>query len=70
MAGLIVLHPLSDAKKRNLTRVLAGAGDLEAMGKQYPRMQLLAVPEILEGKRFDTPGAVGRGNPQKRLDLR
>ena len=36
----------------------------------YPRMQLLAVPEILEGKRFDTPGAVGKGDPQKRMDLR
>ena len=42
---------------------MAGAGDLEAMGKQYPRMQLLAVEEILEGKRFDTPGAVGKGDP-------
>jgi len=70
MAGLIVMHKPGDAKLRNFTRFMAGAGDMEVMGKQYARMQLLTVPEILEGKRFDTPGAVGKGDPQKRLDLR
>lgn len=70
MAGLIVMHPLGDAKLRNFQKFMAGAGDMEVLGKQYPRMQILTVPEILEGKRFDTPGAVGKGNPQKRLDLR
>ena len=29
------------------------------VGKPYCRMQLLTVQKILEGKRFDTPGAVG-----------
>ena len=70
MAGLIVMHKPGDAKMRNFNRFMGEAGDMEVMGKPYPRMQLLTVPEILEGKRFDTPGAVGKGDPQKRLDLR
>ena len=69
MAGLIVMHPLGDRKMHNFKRLMAEAGDLDVMGRLYTRMQILTVPEILEGKRFDTPGAVGRGNPQKALSL-
>ena len=69
MAGLIVLHKLGDTKLRNFERFMAGAGDMEVMGRNYARMQMLTIEEILEGKRFDTPGAVGKGDPQQRLDL-
>ena len=66
MAGLIIMEPLGTTKARNFARFMAEAGDLEVAQHMnpYPRMQLLTVPDILEGKRFRTPGAVGRGSPQ------
>lgn len=69
MAGLIVMEPLGKQKLRNFAKLMAEAGDLNVMGRHYSKMQILTVPEILEGKRFDTPGAVGRGDPQKTLGL-
>ena len=64
MAGLIVLEPLGDQKARNFRKFMAGAGDMDVLGMKYARMQMLTVAEILEGKRFHTPGAVGRVNQQ------
>ena len=69
MAGLIVLHEPSDKKRASFGRELASAGDLEVHGTPYPRMQLLTVSEILDGKRFKTPSAVGRGSRQQPLAL-
>ena len=67
MAGLIIMEPLGVAKERNFKKLMAGAGDLEVHGMHYPRMQLLTVEEILEGKRFTTPNvAVGRREAQPR----
>jgi len=66
---LIVMEPLGERKLSNFKKLIAEAGDLDVMGRLYPRMQILSVPEIFEGKRFDTPGAVGRGDPQKALAL-
>ncbi|MDD9993144.1 MAG: DNA methyltransferase [Rhodospirillales bacterium] len=60
MAGLIVLEPLGDRKERNFRKFIADAGDLDVLGMKYARMQILTVDDILEGKRFHTPGAVGR----------
>ena len=60
MAGLIIMFPLGGRKANNFAQEAAEAGDLEVMGKPYPRLQVLSVPEILEGKRFDTPGVVGK----------
>ena len=62
MAGLIVMDDLGDRKTRNFAREMAQAGDLAILGKKYPRMQLLTVPEILDGRRFETPSVVGRGD--------
>ena len=67
MAGLIVMQNLGDRKMKNLRREMAQAGDLDVLGVKYPRMQLLAVAEILEGKRFHTPGVAGRGLAQPNL---
>ena len=64
MAGLIVLEPLGDQKGRNFRKFMAEAGDRDVLGMKYARMQVLTVAEILEGKRFHTPGAVGRANQQ------
>ena len=67
LAGLIVMDPLGDAKVRNFRRFMAEAGDMDLMGVKYPRMQMLSVPEILEGKRFVTPSVAGRGLADPRL---
>lgn len=62
MAGLIVMDELGDRKTRNFAREMASAGDMAMLGKKYARMQLLTVPEILDGRRFETPSVVGRGD--------
>ena len=68
MAGLIIMEPLGVTKERNFKKFMAGAGDLEVHGMHYPRMQILTVEEILEGKRFATPNvAAGRREAQPRL---
>ena len=72
MAGLIVMRPLGDVKMRNFRRLIAEAGDLEVpdAARPHARMQILSVPEILEGKRFDTPAVFGKsGNPQSEIQL-
>jgi len=56
-------------KAWSFKKMVAEAGGLDVMGRIYPRMQILSVPEIFEGKRFDTPGAVGRGDPHQALPL-
>ena len=60
MAGLIVMQPLGPAKQRNFDRFMGQAGTLEILGIEYPKMQILTVGEILEGKRFKTPSIAGR----------
>ena len=70
MSGLIVMHKPGATKLRNFGKFMAQAGDMEVTGRNYARMQMLTIEEILQGKRFDTPGAVGKGDPQQRLDLR
>ena len=60
MAGLIILEPLGERKERNFRNFMADAGDMDALGMKYARMQMLTVAETLDGKRFHTPGAVGR----------
>ena len=67
MSGLIIMEPLGTRKESNFKREMAAAGDLDVSGFPYPRMQMLTVPEILEGKRFETPGVVGRGLSQPKL---
>ena len=41
---------------------MAGAGDLDLVetARPYPKMRILSVSEILEGKRFETPTSMGR----------
>ena len=60
LAGLILLQSPSPAQRRNFEREMAGAGSLEILGVSYPRLQLLTVEEILEGKCFRTPGVAGK----------
>lgn len=68
IAGLIVMQPLGHRQHLNFEQFMADAGSLEVLGVRYPRLQLLTVDEILEGKRFKTPTvAAGRHEPQPRL---
>jgi len=60
LAGLVILEPLGERKERNFRKFMADAGDLDVLGMKYARMQMLTAKEILDGKRFHTPGAVGR----------
>ena len=69
MAGLIVMDDLGERKTRNFHQEMARAGDLDVNGVQYSRMQMLTVSDILEGKRFVTPGVVGRGAANPVLPL-
>ena len=66
LAGLIVLEPLGERQERNFRRFMADAGDLGGRDvvRPYPRMQMLTVAQILDGKRFDVPGVVARGTRQ------
>ena len=67
MAGLVIMEPLGLVKERNFTRFMADAEAVELWGNEYPRMQLLTVGEILEGKRFRTPTVVGRHTQSPRM---
>ena len=48
---------------------MAEAGDLSVGDALYPRMQMLSIPEILDGKRFKTPAVKARGSGQILLAL-
>ncbi len=63
LADLIVLH-LEAARERNCRKFLASAWDMDLLGVQCPRMQMLSVAEILDGKRFQTPGVAVRSVAQ------
>ena len=67
MAGLIAMEPLGDAKTRNFNRLMADAGTIELWGNDYPKLQLLTVGEMLEGKRFATPTVQGRHSLEPRM---
>ncbi len=67
MAGLIVMNEPSPRSISNWASIIASAGELEIHGRKYPKMQVLTVEEILDGKRFDTPSVVGKGSSQTTL---
>ena len=60
LAGFIARKPLGKVKRRNFQDFCLTRGYFEVNGKSYPRLQILTIPEILEGKRFDTPLVRGR----------
>ena len=69
LAGLIVMAPLTGTKERNFLRLMAEAGDLDVLGVKYPRMQMLSVPQILDGERFKTPSVAARHSVAPKLPL-
>lgn len=60
LGGLILRKPLGKIKQRNFNEFCMEKGTVEINGTHYPRLQILSVPDILEGKRFDTLLARGR----------
>ncbi len=70
MAGLIILEPLGQTKERNFHREMAKAGHLEAKGRLFPRMLLLTVAEIFEGKTFDTPYSLWLGRKEHKQQIK
>ena len=67
LAGLILMEPLGGAKSRNFTREVMDLEPVNILGIEYPRMQILTVGEILEGKRFTTPTVAGRHSLEPRM---
>ena len=67
LAGLIIMEPLGGAKARNFAREVMELAPLNVLGINYPRMQMLTVGEILEGKRFQTPTVAGRHTLEPRM---
>ena len=59
MAGLIVRKVGDDARK-NMEATMKKYGYVTIDGLKYPKMQLLTVKELLDGKRFDTPPVRGK----------
>ena len=66
MAGLITRNAPSARQRKNFQDFCDEKGDVEIDGAAYPRLQFLSVPEILEGKRFNTPRVRGRRSSDQR----
>ncbi len=64
---LIVQNPPSKQQQRGYDKEIIGAGTVKLNGWEYPRLQVLSVPEILDGKLPAVPRPVGRHEPQPAL---
>ena len=60
LAGMIVRKPFGRVKRRNFEDICRKHGEVEINGRSYPRLQILSIPEIFEGKRFEHPWERGR----------
>ena len=70
MGGLITRKTLGRIQKQNFLDFCRSRGEVEIAGISYPRLQILCIEEILEGKQFNTPIVRGRSSTdQLRLDL-
>lgn len=69
IGGLIYLEPIGQIKERNFRRFMVRASHVKIGNAIYPKLQMLSTQVILDGKRYDTPGAVGRGLKQTRMRL-
>ena len=67
LGGFITRKPLGRVKRRNFEDFCRECGNFEMNGEMYPCLQVLSIPEILEGKRFKTPGVRGRRESNQEL---
>ncbi len=70
MAGLIVLEPLGERKRKDFEAFMSQAGHIDIYGTKYQRMQVLSTDDILSGQRFLTPTVVGKSELQSALPMR
>ena len=70
IGGLITRKTLGRMQKQNFLDFCRTKGDVEIGDTSYPKLQILCIEEILEGKQFNTPIVRGRSSTdQMRLDL-
>ena len=70
MGGFITRKTLGRMQKKNFLDFCRTKREVEIGGAFYPRLQILSVEEIFEGKRFNTPLIRGRAaSDQLRFDL-
>ena len=67
MACLIVQNPPSKQQQREYDREIIAAGMVTLNGWEYPRLQVISVPEILDGNPVKVPRPVGRHESQPAL---
>ena len=60
MGGFITRKTLGTQQKANFLKFCREKGFVEINGVSYPRLQMLCVEEILDGKRFNTPMVRGK----------
>ena len=60
MGGFIAFKTLGRIQRQHFQDFCRTKGVISIDGKEYPRLQVLCVEEILEGKRFDTPLVRGK----------
>lgn len=69
MAGLIALKAPGSQQAKNFQQTMALAGHLRIGEREYPKIQMLTVDEILAGANFDMPSPVGRTETRYESDL-
>ena len=69
LAGLITLHEPGARQAKNFRQKMALAGHVRIGERDYPRMQMLTVGDILCGATFDMPKPVGRTETGYASDL-
>ncbi len=69
LAGLIALNAPGSQQAKNFQQTMALAGHVRIGEREYPRLQMLTVSEILNGAKFNMPSPVGRTGTGYESDL-
>ncbi len=69
MAGLIALNAPGQVQARNFQQTMALAGHVRIGEREYPKIQMLTVDEILDGVKFNMPSPAGRSGTGYERDL-
>ena len=67
MGGLITRKRLGRLKRQNFNDFARTRGTYEVNGVSYPCLQVLSIPEILEGNEFETPITRGRRSSDQQV---
>lgn len=69
MAGLITMKAPGSQQAKNFQQTMALAGNVRIGERDYPKIQMLTVDEILNGKTFEMPSPAGRTGTGYERDL-